>query len=111
MHYVMAEETFTCPAEALATLLGKKWVPQLLEQLATGGKRFGELHRALPGSTPKMLKQQLQLLMTNDLVLNSKQTIGNSLRSSYCLTSKGLSLIPLVQQLKTWGQRELVCEA
>ena len=103
------EEEFSCPAEALASLLGKKWVPQIIEQLVDSPKRFGELHHFLPEASPKMLKQQLTLLEDNLLLTNNKTVNGNMVESTYTLSPKGLSLAPIVFQMKEWGQKELIC--
>lgn len=100
---------FSCPAEALANLLGRKWVPQIIEQLAQHNLRFGELCSRLPGSTPKMIKQQLNLLEQNDIITNEKQMIQNSVESTYGLTPKGKNLFLIVAQMKSWGQENLAC--
>ena len=41
---------YTCPAESLANLLGRKWVLQIIETLAIQDTRFLELVRQLDGS-------------------------------------------------------------
>ena len=103
------EEIYTCPAEALANLLGRKWVPQIIETLAIQDTRFLELVRQLDGSTPKMIKQQLDLLIANEIVKNEKITIHNSVESTYQLTTKGRELFQIVKQMKHWGQINLIC--
>lgn len=100
---------FSCPAEALANLLGRKWVPQIIEQLAQQELRFGELCRKLPGSTPKMIKQQLNLLEQNGILANEKVTMQNTTESTYFLTTKGQDLFTIVKQMKNWGQQNLSC--
>lgn len=104
---------FSCPAEALANLLGRKWVPQIIEQLAQQELRFGELCRKLPGSTPKMIKQQLNLLeqngIQNGILANEKVTMQNTTESTYFLTTKGQDLFTIVKQMKNWGQQNLSC--
>ena len=100
---------YTCPTEALANLLSKKWIPQIIELLNQQDMRFGQLHQAMDGSTPKMIKQQLTLLEQNKIVGNEKVTENNMLQSTYHLTAKGKKLAVIVEQMKMWGQRELVC--
>ncbi|MDT2613290.1 winged helix-turn-helix transcriptional regulator [Enterococcus dongliensis] len=99
---------FTCPAEALAGLLGKKWVPSIIEELYAHELRFGELQRHL-GSTPKMVKQQLALLEENGIVENQRMTYNNTIESTYYLTEKGKSLFFIVKQMKDWGNSHLQC--
>ena len=104
-----SEEIYTCPAEALANLLGRKWGPQIIETLAIQDTRFLELVRQLDGSTPKMIKQQLDLLIANEIVKNEKITIQNTVESTYQLTTKGHELFQIVKQMKHWGQINLIC--
>ena len=101
--------TTTCPAETLAHLLGKKWVPQLIELLAEKPYRFGELTKALAGSTPKVIKQQLALLETHGIVENHKQFSHNQTQSTYQLTETGQALFIIVAQMKAWGSQHLIC--
>ena len=101
--------TTTCPAEALAQLLGKKWVPQLIELLAEKPLRFGELTKALAGSTPKVIKQQLSLLEVHGIVHNHKQQTHNQIQSTYELTPTGQALFVIVAQMKEWGSQHLIC--
>lgn len=109
--YKFSDESlhFSCPAEALANLLGRKWVPQIIEQLSIKSMRFGELVRNLPGSTPKMVKQQLNLLIKNQIVNNEKTIIQNTIESTYQLTNKGIELSKIVKQMQYWGQINLKC--
>ncbi|MGX7064728.1 winged helix-turn-helix transcriptional regulator [Enterococcus cecorum] len=103
-----SEEIYTCPAEALANLLGRKRVPQIIKTLAIQDTRFLELVRQLDGSTPKMIKQQLDLLIANEIVKNEKVTIQNSVESTHQLTTKGRELFQIVKQMKQWGQSNLI---
>lgn len=99
-----------CPAEALAKLLGKKWIPQIIEQLYIQPCRFGELSRKLAGSSSKMLKQQLTMLELQQIVENYKITENNQVYSYYQLTEKGQHLFHIVAQMKAWGMKNLKCE-
>ena len=101
----------SCPAEALAALLGRKWVPQLLELLEKNPKRFGELTKSLEGSTPKMIKQQLSLLEEEHIIENHKVEDNNQVQSTYRLTEKGHSLVKIVKQMKHWGLENLSCDS
>lgn len=98
-----------CPVEDLSNILGKKWVPQIIESLNGGSMRFGEVCRLLPNSSPKMIKQQLKLLEDNEIVKNEKEVFNNTTSSTYYLSEKGKDLATIVLQMKLWGQRELDC--
>lgn len=46
-----------------------------------------------------MIKQQLDLLIANEIVKNEKVTIQNSVESTYQLTTKGRELFQIVNSL------------
>lgn len=101
---------FNCPAEALANVLGKKWVPQIIEHLHYQNYRFGELLRLLEGSSSKVLKQQLTLLEEQQIIINDKMISNNQKQSYYRLSNKGQQLFIIVAQMKQWGLENLICE-
>lgn len=53
-----------------------------------------------------MIKQQLDLLIANEIVKNEKVTIQNSVESTYQLTTKGRELFQIVKQMKHWGTKQ-----
>ncbi|KIS03890.1 winged helix-turn-helix transcriptional regulator [Paucilactobacillus wasatchensis] len=108
--YLANDTSFGCPVEATTSLIGKKWVPSILMILNQKPHRFGELQTALSGCSKKVLKQQLNLLITNGLISNSKVTIANMVESTYQLTTTGESLMPIVLAMKTWGKQHLICQ-
>ena len=55
-----------------------------------------------------MIKQQLDLLIANEIVKNEKVTIQNSVESTHQLTTKGRELFQIVKQMKQWGQSNLI---
>lgn len=104
------KETYDCPVEALANLLGKKWIATIICTINHEKKRFGELEKELEGCTRKMLTQQLELLMKQEIVRNQKEINGNSIESHYYLSEKGLTLLPLVEEMIAWGSKNLKCD-
>lgn len=107
--FKVEQETYDCPVEALANLLGKKWVATIIWTIQDKQKRFGELQREIEGCTKKMLAQQLDLLIQQDIVINKKVTSGNSIESSYYLSEIGKTLLPLVGTMISWGSEHLTC--
>lgn len=107
--FKVEHDIYDCPAEALANLLGKKWVATIIWTIQDKQIRFGELERQVEGCTRKMLSQQLELLMKQDIVINYKETNGNSIESTYYLSEKGVSLLPLVENMIMWGSKHLTC--
>ena len=72
--------------------------------------RFGELQRLLKGCSKKMLSQQLELLMENNIIINDKKTINNIVESTYYLSESGMLLLPILEKMISWGNINLSCE-
>lgn len=102
-------EIYTCPVEALSKILGKKWVAQIIWTIKDSKIRFGELQRELEGCSKKMLKQQLEVLIENNIIINDKKTINNSVESIYFLSDSGLLLLPIMERMIKWSNNNLAC--
>lgn len=96
----VAEE---CTVEAALGVIGGKWKLVILRHLLEGTKRFGELDKALPGITPRMLTRQLRELETDGLVL---RTVYQQVppKVEYSVTAIGESLRTITDQLEQWGR-------
>ena len=68
--------------------------------------RYGALKRAIIGITPKMLTQTLRELEADELVLR-KVYLEVPPRVEYSLTKTGEELIPLIKQLRSWGESQM----
>ena len=68
--------------------------------------RYGDLKRSVFGITNTMLAQSLKELETDGLVLR-KQYDEMPVRVEYSLTDKTRSLIPILLELKKWGEENL----
>ncbi|MBC2856061.1 MAG: helix-turn-helix domain-containing protein [Cetobacterium sp.] len=102
----MNDEIVSCPVELVATILGKKWIPTLIFILEEGPMRLGEIQRKIDGCSKKILIQQLNMLMDSKIVENRKVVKNNSIESYYSLTSYGIKLIPILNQIKLMGCRK-----
>lgn len=71
--YKVENDTYDCPVEALSNILGRKWVAEIIWSIKEEKVRFGELQRSLEGCSKKMLSQQLELLMDNNIIINEKK--------------------------------------
>lgn len=107
--YNMDNIIYDCPVEALSSLLGKKWVGVILWELQDKKMRFGELQRAVKGCSKKMLSQQLDLLIENNIITNDKKTINNTVESTYYLTESGLSLLEVMEKMICWSNSNISC--
>ena len=68
--------------------------------------RYGELNRAVDGITNTMLANSLKELEADGLV-ERKQYDEMPVRVEYNLTQKAKSLIPILMELKKWGEDNL----
>jgi Predicted transcriptional regulators len=65
--------------------------------------RYGELKRVLGNVTHKMLSNQLKQLECNNLIVR-KEYPQVPPKVEYSLSPKGLTLMPVLQALCTWGE-------
>lgn len=99
----MKPRTYGCGLEAALAVVGGKWKPIVLWQLAQGSKRFGVLRRAVTGISEKMLSQQLREMESDGIVVrNDFQEIPP--RVEYSLTEFGVSLGLALRPLCEWGR-------
>ena len=94
---------YRCFFELTLNVIGGKWKPIILYHLALEGiLRFGELKRGIPDVTERMLTRQLRELETDGLI-NRKVFRQVPPKVEYSLTDQGVSLIPILQQMRQWG--------
>ena len=93
-----------CPFIFALSLMGKRWKPAILWKMTEGIYRFGEMKRAIPQISEKMLTQHLRELETDGLIT---RTIYPEMppRLEYDLTKLGSSLQPILEQLNNWGEK------
>lgn len=95
-----------CAITASLDVLGGKWKVFILSQLAQGTRRFGELKKAIPAVTQKMLTQHLRELEEAGLIARAIYPEVPP-RVEYRLTPHGLTLRPVLQALNSWGREHL----
>lgn len=108
--FIVEDLEYHCPVEALANILGKKWVASIIWSIKYDKKRFGELQHELEGCSKKMLSQQLDLLINNNILVNEKTVSNNTVESFYYLTETGKVLLPTIKQMISWGEENLKCK-
>jgi len=99
----IARTSTACPTEVALEVVGGKWKLVILEHLVGGVQRFGQLQRALPAVTARMLTRQLRELEADQLV---RRTVYPQVppKVEYSLTEVGRSLEPVLSQLRAWGE-------
>lgn len=96
----------TCPVCQTADIICGKWTLLLIRDLAEGHSRFCELERSLSGISPRTLSLRLRALEDEGIV--ERQTFGEvPPRVEYALTAKGLALLPIVEDMRSYGERWL----
>ncbi|MFJ1797954.1 MULTISPECIES: winged helix-turn-helix transcriptional regulator [unclassified Streptomyces] len=92
-----------CAVESAMEVLGGRWKLAILKTLVPGTLRFGEIRRALPAITQRMLTRQLRELEADGLVT---RTVYREVppRVEYTLTDAGQRLDAIMDQLDTWGR-------
>jgi DNA-binding HxlR family transcriptional regulator len=96
----------SCPTRQVMSTIGDKWSALLVNALADGPRRHGELARTVAGVSQKMLTQTLRTLERDGLVTRSI-TPTVPVRVDYELTDLGQSLVPVLQQLKHWSETHI----
>ena len=93
-----------CPLRLTMSLISSKWKSCILDELRHKALRPSELHRIIPEATPRVLDLQLKELVEDGLV---SKTIYPELppRSEYSITPLGQTLIPIIDAMIDWGNR------
>lgn len=96
----------TCPVDYAFQRIGGKYKGRILWCLRDGVQRYGELKRNIEGITPKMLTQTLKELEADQLI--SRQAyVEVPPRVEYQLTATGHELIPFINQMSSWGEKQM----
>ncbi len=91
-----------CPVERTLTVIGRRWVGQVLWHLLSGRKRHGELLAAIGPISAKMLTDRLRELEGAGFV--AREVFAEvPLRVEYELTARGRSLAGVFEAMCAWG--------
>lgn len=94
-----------CPHfHAAIELIGKRWTGAIVCALTERSLRFGELAKAVPGLSDRLLSQRLRELEEEGLVQRVVEP-DSPVRVIYSLTEKGAELRPAIRELRSWAQR------
>ena len=92
-----------CIASAME-IIGNKWTALILRDLVGGPSRFSELEKSVTGINPRTLSQRLDDLEAHGII--TRQVFAEvPPRCEYQLTEKGQDLVPVLQQMATWGTK------
>ena len=106
---VDAAETVGCPVARTAVIIGNRWTPLIVRDLADGRRRFSELERSLTGISPKTLSERLKRL-EEARVVERRCFAEVPPRVEYALTAKGHALLPVIESMRAFGAHWLAGE-
>lgn len=96
-----------CPVRNVLNRVGDKWYMLVLFTLeSTPTIRFKELQRNIPDISQKMLTTTLKTLEADGLIIR-KAYPEIPPRVEYELTSRGKSLLPLIDNLLSWASTNM----
>jgi DNA-binding HxlR family transcriptional regulator len=94
-----------CPHfHAAIELIGKRWTGAIVCALTERPMRFGELRKAVPGLSDRLLSQRLRELEEEGLVEREVEA-GAPVRVTYALTEIGGRLGPAIGELRVWAKQ------
>ena len=99
----MQTELPACPVATTLMLIGDKWKIFILRELLEGTKRFGELKKAIPSISQKVLTQQLRSMEEDNLIVR-KVYAEVPPKVEYSLTETGQSLKVIIDAMFLWGE-------
>ncbi len=85
-------------------LIGKRWTGAIVVALTERPMRYGELGKAVPGLSDRLLSQRLRELEEEGLVERQDEA-GTPVPDTYSLTVVGQELDPVLGELKSWARR------
>lgn len=93
-----------CPVCRTAEVISGKWTLLIIRDLADSSLRFCELERSLKGISPRTLSLRLRALEEQGIV--ERRTYPEvPPRVEYALTDKGTALVPLIEDMRTYGRK------
>lgn len=96
-----------CALRRVLDAVGGKWKILLIVALSQADElRYGELRRLVFGITNTMLASSLKELEADGLVRRT-QYAEMPVRVEYSLTPQARELVPILMQLKDWGEKNL----
>ena len=95
-----------CPVNEAIRFLQEKWVLHIVRSLLEGPRGFNDLSRAVGGCNPATLAQRLDRLVEIGVVDKEVQSVMPP-RTMYRLTSAGMSLQRVIQEIDAWATQYL----
>ena len=92
-----------CPALSAIKAISGKWKTRILWLLRERRYHFGELRQILRGVSAKVLSEQIKQLEADGLIIRQEEMRQGIAYSFLAYSDYGRSLIPVLDELGTWG--------
>jgi len=99
-------ERASCPLYTAIAVIEGRWKPMIFQRLSESPHGFGELRRAMPRVTIKVLREQLRQMQADGLI-DREELTPRQLGVRYRVTPYGASLGPVFETLWRWGVAHL----
>ena len=94
---------YNCAVDSAMSVIEGKWKCTIICLLGKNGEmRFNEILKTIGEISSRMLYRQLKELERDGIVVRSIDGDG-SIKVSYSLTDKGMSLGPVLNSIAEWG--------
>ncbi|HMR30196.1 MAG TPA: helix-turn-helix domain-containing protein [Geminicoccaceae bacterium] len=90
-----------CPVAMACEVFAERWTPLVLRELCAGRSQFNDIHKGVPLMSRTLLAQRLRDLVDARVVTAEVKSGGRG--QSYRLSTAGLALCPIIDQLGDWG--------
>ena len=87
-----------CPIESILRALGSKWKGIIISALYYQPHFYNALHRDIPGISRKILTEQLNDLISLQIVQREEMDDYQN-KVLYTLTTKGKAIYPMIQEM------------
>ena len=93
-----------CPVTFTLSRIGGRWKPLIIFQLMSGTKRYGELKKAIPNISEKMLIQHLKEVEADKLFDRKAMPVVPP-HVEYSLANPGKELTPILDAMVKWAMK------
>ena len=100
--FIYEHKVYYNPVEFALHFIGGTWKMPILWRLNKTTMRYGELKKALPHITHKMLSSQLRELEKHELVSRKVHAVVPP-KVEYTITAKGKKVIPVIEVIRNYG--------
>lgn len=86
----------------LLEVIASKWTIPVIYTLCRDTKRYNEIHKAVPGTTQKVLTSTLRKLQRNGVITRTVHPTSPP-QVEYQLTELGLELLKVIEHMALWA--------